>query len=827
MWTQLLWSLVFTVLAELLRPKPKGPKPAALDDINFPTAEESRPIPVVFGTCKVAGPNVTWYGDLRTKAIKKSSGLFGSKTTVGYKYFIGFEACLCHGPVDEVVDILADDNTTNIPYTETNLTVNTASGATFNFKIVNGRTRSDATDVSSFTFYLDKFFGGEEREGGLKGIMRVYKGTQTQTANTYLQTKRGKSLPAYTGFCYAVSEQMYVGTSAYVKPFAFVLKRQPNGLGLTSNKHKIGDDANPACMIYEILTNSTWGCGLSSALIDVAGLRTVGETLYTEGFGLSMLCNGGTSGRELIDEILRHIDGVIYADPQTGLISVKLARADYVRASLPIYGPDEISSINFSRASWSETKNTVKVTFIDRSLNYTERTVQAQDLANVQARNGTIDAEDTSYLAISNSTQASKAANRLLKTLSYPGAKYNLRLNRKAWALRLGSVFRLTWPNDGIDDVVLRVIRIDYGDASSQAIEVDAVEDIFAIEYNAYPAPPTNGWVNPISAPLAVANQLAFEAPYELSNSANRYGVVVASRSGPIDQGFDIYSTGVNDSTYALTADDVPDFTPTGLLTAEYASSTAALDSTGFVVQTAVDMDQVLLTPDEFTAGRGLALIKSAAGEEWVAWQMIVDNGDGTYTFRPVMRGIYDTVPLTHAAGARVWVLSEGRSLVTDADYTTNGTVKVKLCPYNAYGELPLASAVETTFTLAQRASKPYPAAYLQVNSSQTPTTTTGNAVLTWRIRHRTVQGAAGKVVAQDAADQAAAPEGSYTVKVYIGGVNKRTQTGLTTATYTYTYANRTADDADTTKLVKFGITAVNGSLSSVERFTPEFLMNP
>lgn len=66
--------LIATFVAYALAPKPPKPKAASLEDFDIPTAEEGRPIPVVFGTVLVSGPNVLWYGDLRTKAIKSSSG---------------------------------------------------------------------------------------------------------------------------------------------------------------------------------------------------------------------------------------------------------------------------------------------------------------------------------------------------------------------------------------------------------------------------------------------------------------------------------------------------------------------------------------------------------------------------------------------------------------------------------------------------------------------------------------------------------------------------------------------------------------------------------
>jgi len=73
MWFQLGIALVIAAIGYALAPKPPTPKPASIQDIDIPTAEEGRPVPVVFGTVTVTGPNVIWYGDLSTKKIKKSS----------------------------------------------------------------------------------------------------------------------------------------------------------------------------------------------------------------------------------------------------------------------------------------------------------------------------------------------------------------------------------------------------------------------------------------------------------------------------------------------------------------------------------------------------------------------------------------------------------------------------------------------------------------------------------------------------------------------------------------------------------------------------------
>ena len=40
-------------------------------DFTVPTAQEGKNIPVLFGTRRISGPNVCWYGDIGTTPIKK------------------------------------------------------------------------------------------------------------------------------------------------------------------------------------------------------------------------------------------------------------------------------------------------------------------------------------------------------------------------------------------------------------------------------------------------------------------------------------------------------------------------------------------------------------------------------------------------------------------------------------------------------------------------------------------------------------------------------------------------------------------------------------
>ncbi|MFA5512983.1 MAG: hypothetical protein WC313_11100 [Candidatus Kapaibacterium sp.] len=74
MWWYIAVFVVALVVAYAYAPKPQSQPPAGLGDVKVPTAEEGREIPVLFGTRHIEGPNVVWYGDLKTVAIRKKGG---------------------------------------------------------------------------------------------------------------------------------------------------------------------------------------------------------------------------------------------------------------------------------------------------------------------------------------------------------------------------------------------------------------------------------------------------------------------------------------------------------------------------------------------------------------------------------------------------------------------------------------------------------------------------------------------------------------------------------------------------------------------------------
>jgi hypothetical protein len=63
---QLVIGIGLQVLGYLLMPKPKATKTEEVTDMDNPTAEAGRPIPVLFGELEVTGTNIIFFGDKAT-----------------------------------------------------------------------------------------------------------------------------------------------------------------------------------------------------------------------------------------------------------------------------------------------------------------------------------------------------------------------------------------------------------------------------------------------------------------------------------------------------------------------------------------------------------------------------------------------------------------------------------------------------------------------------------------------------------------------------------------------------------------------------------------
>ena len=704
---------VFFVLSQFLKPKPKieNARPAGLGDFKFPTATEGRPVSLIWGTVKVEGPNVVWYGDLRQQAIteKIKTGLFSSKkVTKGYKYYVGMQMAVCRGgtiPVGALRRIWVGDDV-----------------------LWSGNVTADGTAID-----IDEpdFLGGEDLgQGGIVGRLRFFSGSMTQSAPAYLTTHQsvGGVTPTYRGTCYLLWEQGWLGNSTSIAPWAFELRRIPNGLGLGTPSVNSGNDANPMNVIYEILTNTEWGMGQPASDIDVANFTTAANTLRTEGNGFSFVLDGEIEAAELLRELERQIDGVVYLDRSTGKWRCSLARGGYSLPSLTAINASNIIEVrSFSRGTWSDTTNNVLVKFNNRALDYKETFAGAQDMANVRLQGNKMVSVEKNYPGVKDAACANTLAWRDLRLLSSPIARAEVVTNRTLHDKNIGDVLRWTDPDLGFTDLPMRITKIDLGRFNDGQITISLVEDIFVFDTGVFSAPGATNWVPPPRTVVAIptADSVVFEAPRKFCildedqpGNVNRIWAGARFQNDAATL-IDIASR-PNAGSYT-DAGDVAGFLVAGELSASVDES-GTQGSISITVD--ADLDSLSLLLDAMTGSvtaedvgtrlANLVLIDN----EFFAFRTVT-TGSGQLLLSSGYRGLMDSAPAAHAANARVWILLGN---LTERVFTPGTLVNVKLLPRSATQALAEGSATAINVTMSNRADCPYPPVGLRFNTVLYPT---------------------------------------------------------------------------------------------------------
>lgn len=669
--TALLYGAIY-VLIDIIRPKPKleNARPAGLGDFQFPTATEGREVPLVWGEAVLKGPNVVWYGDFRQGPRKKKvkTGMFSHQDVViGYEYSVGMHLAICRGPVDELVSIRLGDRALTL-----------------------GRVGTGVMNINA-----PEALGGQELgQGGIVANGTFYSGAETDTQNAYLQSQLGTDIPAFRGTCCYVFEGGYVGTSTSIPALAFVVRRIPDGLNLAAyspGSELVNDhDANIANVIYEIMTDTEWGLQIPSSAINIPNFQAVGVMLAEEGNGFSMVLDRGMEAVELLQELERQADGLIYFDKTSAQWCIALARDNYDPDDLTLFDETNTAEVaSFSRATWEETCNQVHVKYANREENYRDSYAIAQDIANYQIQNATI-ATEVVYPGVKDGPLANKLAWRDLRALSYPLAKAELILNRTAYALLPGSVFRFSNAKLSVVDMVMRVTRVDYGNLADGKVRVDCLQDIFAVTSGVFANPPSSGWGEPAEYPgvLELEDILAFEAPYQLVNQDTwRPSLEVRIWHGARNPGggttylVPYYRTGATRPlTGAFAEDDqgVYAFCLAGTLESDipayYSTDARPAHQQIHVTNNAPDDLTTLIGNGSSADVSDLLNIVYIDGE-FIGYEDVL-GPTSDLRLDDLHRGLFHTAPKAHAAGTRVWFIGQTGGNLTGFDIPT-GDIKV------------------------------------------------------------------------------------------------------------------------------------------------------
>lgn len=528
---------------------------------------------------------------------------------------------------------------------------------------------------------------------------------------------------------------------------------------------------NPAHILVYSRTDSERG---REPLVNInaASLTAAADKLYAEGFGLCTEYDpANESPVEFEQRISRVIAGSFERSLTDGQWYLDLARGDYDIETLPILTDDDILEFKEQPTTLDRAVNSLSVRYFDPEKKELIVTPAVRALGLIR-KFGEIH-ETLDFPEIPTGALALRVAERELRARCTPTHGFKLVTTPRTYAWRRNQYFRLQSVKRGIADMVCIVGQKSRGTLKSGAIDLVATQDIYSLPDSSYVEVEPGVDPSPPQVPGGIEIQRADEAPYfelasrlpraELAALPSDAGYVMAIASDP-DEGRDFTM---------MVAPDGGDFDEAS--TGYWCPTASTLAAAGMST-TVVELD----------LGYLLDQVEIGAPALWDDEIVRVDAKDlltGTVTLG---RGCADTVPVTHAAGSRIWFYDLHAASDT-TEYTDGETVEVRLLTNTGSDQLDIGLATPMDVTLDQRAYRPYPPARLRVNGDANPASAFGSLEVTWAHRDRVLQ--ADQLVDTEAA--AIGPEvgTTYTLRWYLDDVLEHTHSGVTGATQVYSPA--------------------------------------
>jgi len=740
----------------------------------------------------------------------------GKKVKVGYWYSLGWHMVLTQDRLDSITAIEYSDR---VAWTG-NVTGNTE-------------------------VYINKpnLMGGEEREGGWRGNVKFMFGDDSQPVDEYmayhanrpiipghlgiyddngmwqrwanlltligkppnqdLRENAGYPIPAYRGVTSVLFKSFrFAAMNPYLKAISFLCTRIPKTLGLTNSVITLDGvkHANGAHILYEFYTNTDWGQGYGVGDMNTPSFVAAAATLFAEGVGLSFLWASETSAEEFVTSVESHIGGKVYVDPATGKFTLGLNRGGYNPALLPVFDESNVTALrSFQRATPAELVSEVTVIYGDEDQDKDTR-VTVQNLAVIRSA-GKVVRQVNTYKGLPNANLASRLALRDLAAVSTPLAKLEITTQAAGGTLYPGALFKFSWAKRGLVNVIFRVLDVEYSELKNGEIYISAIEDIFGMPMSTYLATQPGFWTQLPNNLANVTSYVLTEAPYyaiiksqgedyapNLADNRNFVGSVAARSNG----WWTAYRLWENVAS-VYTERVAGGFSPWVSLATDITQLQTAIVYLSFYDLGMVTIGDIGIIENE--------------------WVQITALNEGTQAIT-LVRGIFDTVPVKHSNGARLWIVGDAFVVDETTERHAGETVTYKMAPETADERMDIAAATARNYTLLGRQQKPYPPANVKINTEYFPVDVVDDIVSTWVGRDRTIQTV--DPVAWTAANIGPEAGVTYTARYYRVSDNALlfTAAGLTSPTHT---ASETEIGEETE--VRIEIETLRSAITSWQKF--------
>ena len=591
-------------------------------------------------------------------------------------------------------------------------------------------------------------------------------------------------LTVYQNVPWQEGQKKYTISRTGANPF-FNSQATVNQMSATINPGAI-HAMNPAHILYECATNPVWGRGLDPSQLDLRSFSLAADTLFREGLGLCLVWSRQAALSDFVQTVLNHVSGSLYTDRTTGLIRLKLLRADYEPSVVPLFDVNSgLLEIQDDETGASPNSISEVIVNYNDPISNTLRQARAQNLGVFQSTlNPTSVTVD--YKGVASYPLASRLALRDL-TIGGSGLKrMSVVLDRRGWAVQPADVVRINDPTRNISNLILRVLSVDAGKVLEGKITLKCTQDVFGMPADTFTQEQQSQWTPPNNTPAPATIWAAYEATYRdvihylnvtqqaaMTATTGAIATLAGRPFGLVSANYALY-TAVSPSTPITTGPD--GWAPSGTL----AAACGPLDTTVTIdLMTATDLGNAPATP--FAAW---------IDGEWCR----VDGFDIDSGALTIARGCLDTVPQAHALGGFV-LLADFFGGTDGQVYAVSEDVSVQVLSETMQGQLDPSLAPTDVVPIVARHNLPYPPGLVEVDGvtfCNITTLTPGDHVLTWAERNRVAQ--QDSLVDFTEATMTPEADTTYTVRVYVSGTLVRTASGITGTSWTYTEAMQTAD---------------------------------
>ncbi|EPG7693269.1 phage tail protein [Acinetobacter baumannii] len=547
--------------------------------------------PLVYGKNRVAA-NMFWYGDFTATAhttTKKQGGKGGGVKTKNttYTYSASFMLGLCENKIKDI-GIIWRDKEQIVPKTE-------------------GGIQLKPIDQLGF----ELFDGDHNPVWG------------------YLPSKHPDQALHYPFLGYVACANYDLGGSASLSNHNFEV------ISDITFSETI-QDANPADVIEDFITNPRYGASPSLQMADLSEFRTY---CTATNLLISPALTEQREAFEIINEIVEAVNCAVVPSPDGlkirsyGDSAVTGNGVTFTPNLEPVYhltdddflGEDQPVRVRRSRDT--DAYNHCQIEYVNRFNQYNTETVEAKDQANIEMF-GLRTQDPVKFDFFCEPKIARHAVQLLLQRRLYVRNEYEFELGWKYCRLEPMDIVTITDESLGLNQFPVRITRVEEDEEGVLSITAEelAVGSRSAVEYDLQSS---NGYQGGNEEPGNVNAPAIFEPPLELTDGKNQIWVAA---SGGINWGGCNVWASLDNTTYEMIG--------TIYGSARYGTLVSAIDADDTSMQVQLNTSSQIFGGTLEDAEVDATLCK--VGDEYINYIDATLDGSGRYTLSGMLRGRFD-----------------------------------------------------------------------------------------------------------------------------------------------------------------------------------------